>query len=287
MVYLVLCVVCSACFGLCYKVSTRRGYHAPLVQLAMFTACALVSALLASCNGGLLLNLRVGITGFWSGVFMAVAIYTFFVAMRQGGLAVGWTCVNFSVVVPLAASVLFWHEVPSLRQVVGLALLVPCILLFANLHLQVTGDRRRWALLIVVSSLLSGASSVMAKIANELPQHLPPGAATPGQTILSYLAFAYATAALILFLSMRRKHIRVRSFDAVFGLAMGMLGLVATWTLIRSLDFLPGIVVFPVKSAGGLVLTAIAAVVVWQERLTKRQTCGIAIGALSTVLINW
>jgi len=62
---------------------------------------------------------------------------------------------------------------------------------------------------------------------------------------------------------------------------------VATWCLIRSLDSLPGIVVFPVKSAAGLVLTAIGAVVVWRERLTKRQACGIALAAVSAVLINW
>lgn len=285
MAYLVLCVVSSACFGLCYKVSTRRGYHAPLVQLTMFTACSLVASLLAVCQGGVVWNGRIALTGFWSGLFMAVAIYTFFVAMRQGGLAVGWTCINFSVVVPLAASVLFWHEFPSLRQIAGLALLVPCILLFANLHLQVTGDRRRWTLLVVVSTLLSGASSVMAKVANELPRHLGTDC-TPGQAIFSYLVFAYATAAVVLLVSMERRQIRVRSLDAGFGLVMGMVGLAATWTLIRALDFLPGIVVFPVKSAGGLVLTALAAVGIWQERLTKRQTCGIVIGALSTVLIN-
>ncbi|MDX9981638.1 MAG: EamA family transporter, partial [Lentisphaeria bacterium] len=165
-------------------------------------------------------------------------------------------------------------------------LLVPCILLFADLRLQVAGDRRRWTVLVVVSALFSGASSVMAKVANELPRQMALAGGTAGQLIFSYLAFAYATAAVVLFLSMERKRIQLRSFDAAFGIVMGMLGLVATWSLIRSLDYLPGIVVFPVKSAGGLVLTAVAAVLFWRERLTKRQTCGIAIGALSTVLIN-
>jgi drug/metabolite transporter (DMT)-like permease len=195
--------------------------------------------------------------------------------------------VNFGVVVPVVASVLVWHEIPSLRQVAGLALLVPCILLFSDLNLQVEGDRRRWAVLVTISAVLSGASSVMAKVANELPRHVPVQADRSGPLILSYLAFAYATAAVVLFASMGRKRVVVRSFDLGFGVAMGMLGLIATWSLIRSLDALPGIVVFPVKSAGGLVLTALAAVLVWRERLTKRQTCGIAIGALSAVLINW
>jgi drug/metabolite transporter (DMT)-like permease len=258
-----------------------------MVQLAMFTACSVVAAVVAMLGGGLVLDPRVAVAGLCAGVFMAVAIYTFFAAMRQGGLAVGWTCVNFGVVVPLVASVLVWHEIPSLRQVAGLALLVPCILLFSDLNLQVAGDRRRWAALVAISTLLSGASSVMAKVANELPRHVPLVSDSSSPLILSYLAFAYATAAVVLFASMERRRIVVRSFDAGFGVAMGMLGLVATWSLIRSLDFLPGIVVFPVKSAGGLVLTAIVAVLVWRERLTKRQTCGIAIGALSAVLINW
>ena len=258
-----------------------------MVQLSMFTACAVASALAALLDGGLVLHSRVALTGLCGGLCMSAAVYTFFAAMRQGGLAVGWTCVNFGVVVPVVASVVIWGEVPSAQQLAGFALLLPCILLFADLRLQVTGDHKRWTILVAVSTLLSGGSSVMVKMASDLPNHLPAGTVGTGNLILTYMMFAYAAAAVLLVLSMKKKRIAPRSFDAAFGLAMGLLSLVATWSVIRSLDFLPGIVVFPVKSAGGLVLTAILAVVVWGERLTKRQTCGIAIGALSAVLINW
>ncbi|MCK5805999.1 MAG: hypothetical protein KAI66_24420, partial [Lentisphaeria bacterium] len=105
MAYLVLCVLTTSCFGLCYKVSSRRGCHAPMVQLSMFTACAVASALAALLDGGLVLHSRVALTGLCGGLCMSAAVYTFFAAMRQGGLAVGWTCVNFGVVVPVVASV--------------------------------------------------------------------------------------------------------------------------------------------------------------------------------------
>ena len=284
--YLVLCVVSTTCFGLCYKVSCRRGYHAPMVQLAMFTACGAVAALGAAASGGLALQLRVLVAGLCAGGCMSVAIYTFFAAMRQGGLAVGWTCVNLGVVVPLAASVLVWHEIPSGRQLAGLALLAPCILLFSDLRLQVAGDRRRWAILVLISSLLSGGSSVMAKVASDLPRHIPEGAPGGRSFTLTYLALAYATGAVVLLLGIERRRIAVRSVETAFGAGMGMLGLLATWALVRSLDSLHGIVVFPVKSAGGLVLTAVAAVLIWQERLTKRQACGIGVGAVSAFLIH-
>ena len=285
--YLVLCVLTTSCFGLCYKVSSRRGCHAPMVQFSMFVSSAIISALVATFDGGLILNSRVALTGFGGGVCMSAAVYTFFAAMSQGGLAVGWTCVNFGVVVPVIASVIIWRETPSAQQLAGFALLLPCILLFADLRMQVTGDHKRWTILVVISTLLSGGSSVMVKMANDLQNHLPTEVLDAGNLILTFTTFSYGTAAVLLFLSMKRERISVWSFDAAFGLAMGLFGLVATWTLIRSLDFLPGIVVFPAKSAGGLVLTAILAVVFWRERLTKRQTCGIVIGALSAVLINW
>jgi drug/metabolite transporter (DMT)-like permease len=285
--YLVLCVICTTCFGLCYKVVGHRGYHAPMVQLAMFTACSAVAAACGMRAGGLVFHHWVALAGLCGGICMSLAVYTFFVAMRQGGLAVGWACVNFGVVVPVLASMIVWHEIPSSRQLAGLALLLPCILLFSDLHLQVTGDRRRWAILVAIATILSGGSSVMVKVASELPNHLPTARAAGASIRLSYLAFAYATAAIVLLLNTERKRIAVRSFETAFGIAMGMVNLAATWCLIQSLDSLPGIVVFPVKSAGGLVLTAIGAVVVWRERLTKRQVCGIALAAVSAVLINW
>lgn len=58
-----------------------------------------------------------------TGMAMCVASITFFYHMRTGVLAVSWTVIGLSIVFPVVASILLWHERPTPKQWVGLALI--------------------------------------------------------------------------------------------------------------------------------------------------------------------
>jgi multidrug transporter EmrE-like cation transporter len=57
--------------------------------------------------------------------------------------------------------------------------------------------------------------------------------------------------------------------------------------LIVAFQDLPGFVVFPIASAGCLILTAIVATQLLDERLSRKTHVGIVLASVALVLLNW
>jgi drug/metabolite transporter (DMT)-like permease len=279
--YLAIHALAIACFSSCYKIAARRGCHTPAVHLAMYLTAVAIALPVALVRGGLAADWRLAALGGLGGLSLFAAMRAFFLAMSQGGLALGWTVVSLAVVVPLGASVVVWGEMPTAWQFAGLALLVPCILLFGNLELQVEGDRRRWAALVAVASVCTGLTQVVNKACASLPGR---AGETPG--LYGYLTLLFATGGVLLLAMGEGSRLRLRGSEMRIGAAMGVLNLLGTWAFVMALDALPGIVVFPIKAASGVGLTALAAIAVFGERITARQALGIAVGIASAVLVN-
>ncbi|MFC1461554.1 hypothetical protein ACFLQR_03430, partial [Verrucomicrobiota bacterium] len=104
MIYLFLHILAVALFSLCYKTAERKdGFYTPAVHLVMYLLSVGVSVFMASVQEGFVSDWRLIALGVGGGLALLVAIRTFFMAMTQGGLAVGWTFVNLAIVIPLAA----------------------------------------------------------------------------------------------------------------------------------------------------------------------------------------
>ena len=83
----------------------------------------------------------------------------------------------------------------------------------------------------------------------------------------------------------RRRRITLAEFG--FGFAMGTSNILQTHFILKSLHFLAGFVVFPVSSAGGLLLTAIVATSLLGERLNRKTCWGVGVAVVALVLLNW
>jgi len=70
--------------------------------------------------------------GVTCGVFMAVAVIAFFYHMKSALLAVSWTVIGLSIVIPVAVAIMIWGERPTTRQWVGLGLIPVAFVCFAG-----------------------------------------------------------------------------------------------------------------------------------------------------------
>ena len=71
-------------------------------------------------------------------------------------------------------------------------------------------------------------------------------------------------------------------FGALRGVANGIVNLL----VMVLTGVIPNAILFPSISAGGIVLGFLIAVVIYKERLSKKQLIGYAIGTISVVLLN-
>jgi drug/metabolite transporter (DMT)-like permease len=74
--------------------------------------------------------------------------------------------------------------------------------------------------------------------------------------------------------------------EVSFGLFLGLSNVLANFFLLRALHDLKGIVVFPVASAGIIVVTAVLAITCWKEKVSDRGIYGIAMASVAVVFLN-
>jgi len=73
--------------------------------------------------------------------------------------------------------------------------------------------------------------------------------------------------------------------DKWVGLFMGFSGAVSMLFFLIALGHMPGIVVFPVRNLGNLVLTGVVSIAAWKEHLSRSQWLGIALSLVAIWLI--
>ena len=133
-------------------------------------------------------------------------------------------------------------------------------------------------LILVVFFLLAGLS----RLSQEAFKHESSSDHRPTFLLTAFVVSAIPAVAVLL---ARRRRITFAEFG--FGFAMGASNILQTHFILKSLHFLEGFVVFPVSSAGGLLLTAIVATGLLGERLNRKTCWGIGVAVVALVLLNW
>jgi len=128
--YLALSTIVVTGWALGYKIVVKRCDEIRSVNLWVYIGATTVMLIYFIASGHKY-NSTAAWLGFATGFSTFVATITFFYHIRTGVLAVSWTVIGLAVVFPVAASIIFWHEQPSLKQWIGLCL-IPIALILCN-----------------------------------------------------------------------------------------------------------------------------------------------------------
>ncbi len=80
---------------------------------------------------------------------------------------------------------------------------------------------------------------------------------------------------------------RLKATEVVIGVGLGLSNLLQSLFILKALQFTPGFIVFPVASAGGLILTTLVATRMMHEQLHQRTYLGIVLTTLALALLHW
>lgn len=196
--------------------------------------------------------------------------------VRDSGVSLAGSFSKLGVLVPMMLSILFWHEVPTPVQWVGIALALGSILLAS---LDVSHPRRAFAAfspVLIMLFLIVG----LAEFSNKIYQRF---GTLEAKSL--FLLFVFGVALLVsLVKSLRAGRIRAGHF--LTGLAVGVPNYFASHFLILSLSELRTAVVFPIYSAMTIVLISLAGWLGFGERLRVRERWAVALTVVALVLVN-
>lgn len=217
-----------------------------------------------------------------------VAYFFVIHAIRWIGAASASVVGALSILMPIGCGIVIWNEHPNTFQIVGVGLATASLLLIsarqrsqpAATQDTPSTERRTWVTPTILVSffLLAGLS----RLSQEAFKHESTAEHRP---IFLLAAFVVAAVPSVILLIVRRRRISVTDF--ALGFAMGASNILQTHFILRALKDYAGFVVFPVSSAGGLMLVTLAATFLLGEYLDRRKWTGITLAVFALVLLNW
>ena len=277
MFYLILAIASSALVSVIMRLSDRKVTGNIAMLAVNYLMCVAVSVVYAGDN---LFVSAPGLTGavlmgIINGMLYLGGFVLLHLNIRHNGVVLSSTFMKLGLLVSLAVSVIFFHEVPDLLQIIGFCLAVGAIVLI-NFKRESGGEAGFKAGLILLF-LVGGMADAMSKIFEEL-----------GNSALSdhFLVCTFLMASLLCTVLMTVKGQRPGKWEAIFGLLIGVPNFFCAKFLLGALKSIPAVIVYPVYCVGTILVVSMIGVLAFRERLEKRQWLGMGLILIALVLLN-
>jgi drug/metabolite transporter (DMT)-like permease len=284
MIYLLLQIIFASAFTLFIKWAQIRKTEDVITIGAINYIVAAIAILPVFLNSN---PMPVSSGALWTGGSMgAIYFVAFFFAIyciEKTGASSATVVGALSILLPITFAAIVWKEQPDLIQTIGIILALLSLSLIGaqtSRPNESANTTPKWIVptMLLIFFLLCGCSRLSQEAFKHVsqPDHRP-------AFILSAFAIA-AIPSLAVLLYFRRMPSRM---EFVIGILMGLSNIFQTHFILKSLEYFEGFIVFPVTSAGCIVLTALIAVCFLGETLNKRTYLGIAISVIALFLLNW
>lgn len=201
-------------------------------------------------------------------------------ALRYGPLSLTTLVAAYSLMIPTVYGMLFLHEVPSIWALVGLVLLLLSLFLI-HYKKGEQGITKKWILFAFLCFCGNGMCSTTQKI-----QQIAFDGAYKSEFMIYALLILVISAGMPAIVTGKKEVVsEVKKgwyLALIFGTANGCLNLLVMVLGGR----MPVSIMFPLISAGQILVACIISRFIYQERLSKKQLAGVALGVMSIVLFN-
>jgi drug/metabolite transporter (DMT)-like permease len=237
----------------------ETGAHDRLVVMAsnylVAAALAVGLWLVRGAQGFSWPTLALGLVG---GIFYAGGMIMWMVAIRRSGIGTSTAALRMGVVWPVLVSMVFFSEVPSLYQSLGIALALVAILLVSlSGRLGDASTEGSAVLLLLATWVIAGACFVTLKVFTEV---------SPKSEKDALLALIFGSAFIISWGWVILRKRRFRRGDFASGSVFGFFNVTSNMLVLTGLQTVPGILAFPILNTGILFATGLLGVAVYGER---------------------
>ena len=220
------------------------------------------------------------------GLSYAAATVFVVLAIKSGSLAKTTLITSYSLMVPAFAGLIVLREPLGIPMLVGLVLLV--LSLWLTNYRKKTADApkekitAKWVIFVLLAFVGNGMCSTVQKLT---PHFL---GADINQNLYMIAALGLSSVVLITasFLTKETNLKATLKIGAPLALLDGLFNGAVNYLAIYLNQFIPASVMFPVLSAGEIILIVPYSLLVRREKFTAAQWVGFGVGVVSVVLLN-
>ena len=185
------------------------------------------------------------------------------------GLAIG-----IILMVPIVMSIILFREFPTYLQTIGFF-----VAIFAIILINYTkGDSKsKFSISLIFLLLVGGSADVMAKVFEEY-----------GRAVFSdlFLFYTFVVAFLLCVGIVVWKKEKPGKTEIIYGAMIGVPNFFASKFLIAALKDVPAVIAYPTYSVATLLIVTLTGVLIFKEKLNKRQWCALAAILVAIALLN-
>ena len=235
------------------------------------------------------------ILGIISGFFYLGSFILYQYNIFKNGVFMASTFMKMGVLVPTFIAIIVFGERPGILQIAGICLAFMAILIVngagpkdrdqkdddhadQNTHTDgsaINTVKAPKALILLI--LVGGSGDAMAKFYDELgrPEYNS-----------QYLLYTFAVALVLCILTALVRGQKLTKQDTLFGVLVGIPNFYSARFLLLSLSEVPAVVAYSTFSVGTIILTGAAGVLLFNEKMTRRQCIAVAIILAAIILLN-
>ena len=277
MVYLILAICSSALISIIMRLSTDKVSGGVSMLVMNYLMCLIMAMGYAGAgslfpnNPALPATLGMGAV---NGVLYLAGFVLFQINVKQNGVVLPAIFMKLGLLVPMAASVCFFGEMPNLKQIIGFVIAVAAIILI-NFEKEQSVVRFRSGLILLL--LVGGTADVMSKVFEEL-----------GNTAFSnqFLFYTFLMAFVLCAGLVVYKKERIGKNEVIYGFLIGVPNFFSAKFLLKALESVAAVIAYPTYSVATILTVTVAGVLFFKEKLGKRQWLAVGIILVALVLLN-
>ncbi len=277
MLYLILAIVSSSLVSIVMRISGKY-IKGNLGMLATnYVVCVIMSAFYSGFGNLYPKTDGVGFTlglGVCTGFLYLAGLALTQLNIKKNGVVLSTIFQKLGLIVQVLLSIIIFGERPKLLQVFGIVICIIAVILI-NFEKEQTVISFKMGLILTL--LVSGFCDGMSKVHEEL-----------GNNALSeqFLLYVFGTALILSIILILAKKEPVGVQDIGFGILLGIPNYFSCKFLLKALNTVPAVIAFPTFSVSAVVIVTLAGLLVFKEKLSKKQWIALAIILVALIMLN-
>ena len=279
MIYLILAILCSAGVSIFMRASEKycQGHYG--ILLMNYVVCVLAGLILTgrgltqTDGKGMPVTIVFGVV---TGLLYCGSFILLQWNVRKNGVILSSTFMKLGVIVPAVLAVVWFGERPGWNQGLGFILAITAILM---IHLEKGKIRTEKAYTIGLLLLLlgGGLGDSMAKFYDVY--------GNPGLGSF-FLMLSFLVSGIISGILVFRGREKITKYEVLFGVLIGIPNYFSARFLLWALADIPAVITYPTYSIAAMALIGAVGVLMFREKLTKRQWGAYLLVILAVGLLN-
>ena len=279
MIYLILAILCSAGVSIFMRASEKycQGHYG--ILLMNYVVCVLAGLILTgrgltqTDGKGMPVTIVFGVV---TGLLYCGSFILLQWNVRKNGVILSSTFMKLGIIVPAVLAVVWFGERPGWNQGLGFILAITAILM---IHLEKGKIRTEKAYTIGLLLLLlgGGLGDSMAKFYDVY--------GNPGLGSF-FLMLSFLVSGIISGILVFRGREKITKYEVLFGVLIGIPNYFSARFLLWALADIPAVITYPTYSIAAMALIGAVGVLMFREKLTKRQWGAYLLVILAVGLLN-